>query len=55
VWPPAGRDVLDLAHEEALQILHNHQPPPLPPGAAGQIESVVAEADRALGRHEHVQ
>ncbi|MEJ2207485.1 MAG: trimethylamine methyltransferase family protein [Anaerolineae bacterium] len=47
-WPPAGRDLLELVHEEALEILHHHQPPPLPPGAAKEIEAFVAEADTAL-------
>jgi trimethylamine:corrinoid methyltransferase-like protein len=47
-WPPAGKTMLEVAHAEALEILHNHQPPPLPTGAEGKIESIVAEADRAL-------
>jgi trimethylamine--corrinoid protein Co-methyltransferase len=47
-WPPAGADLLDLVHEEALDILHNHQPPPLPPGAGEKIEAILAEADKAL-------
>jgi trimethylamine--corrinoid protein Co-methyltransferase len=49
VWPPAGRTVLEMAREEALDILHNHRPPPLPPGAVEQIEAILAEADRVLG------
>ena len=48
VWPPAGRPMLEIAHEEALDILYNHQPPPLPPGAEEQIEAIVAEADKVL-------
>jgi trimethylamine--corrinoid protein Co-methyltransferase len=47
-WPPAGRDLLDMVHEEALGILHHHQPPPLPSGAREQIEAILADADRAL-------
>jgi trimethylamine--corrinoid protein Co-methyltransferase len=47
-WPPVGSTMLEIAHAEALDILHSHQPPPLPAGAAGQIEAIVAEADRAL-------
>jgi hypothetical protein len=39
---------MEVVHEEALEILHNHQPPPLPDGAAERIEAVVAKADRAL-------
>jgi trimethylamine--corrinoid protein Co-methyltransferase len=48
VWPPAGEDLLEVVHEEALDILHNHQSPPLPGGAADKIEAIVAAADRAL-------
>ena len=47
-WPPAGRDLLDMVHEEALGILNDHQPPPLPSGAGEQIEAILATADRAL-------
>jgi trimethylamine--corrinoid protein Co-methyltransferase len=50
VWPPAGETMLEIVHEEALDILHNHLPPPLPAGAADQIEEIVAEADRELSR-----
>jgi trimethylamine--corrinoid protein Co-methyltransferase len=48
VWPPAERSLLEMVHEEALHILHNHRPPPLPSGADEAIEAIVAEADRAL-------
>lgn len=48
VWPPAGKTMLEVAHQEALDILHHHRPPPLPDGALEQIEAVVAEADRSL-------
>ena len=47
-WPPANQVLLEAIHEEALDILNNHQPPPLPPGAEEQIKTIVAEADRAL-------
>jgi trimethylamine--corrinoid protein Co-methyltransferase len=50
VWPPAGETMLEIAHTEALEILHTHQPPPLPPGAADRIEAIVAEAERALAQ-----
>lgn len=50
VWPPAGKTMLEIAHEEALDILHNHLPRPLPEGAADRIEAIVAEADRELAR-----
>jgi trimethylamine--corrinoid protein Co-methyltransferase len=59
MWPPAGtlaprcgcsagETAMEVVHEEALDILHNHQPPPLPEGAADKIEAIVAEADKAL-------
>jgi trimethylamine--corrinoid protein Co-methyltransferase len=48
VWPPAGKTMLELARAEALDILHNHRPPPLPAGAAEKIEAIVAQADSAL-------
>jgi trimethylamine--corrinoid protein Co-methyltransferase len=49
-WPPADQVLLEAIHEEALDILHNHQPPPLPPGAEEQIKTIVTEADRALAQ-----
>ena len=49
-WPPAGRALLDMIHGEALDILHHHQPPPLPEGAAARIKAIVAEADKELAR-----
>ncbi len=48
VWPPAGKSMLEVAHEEALDILYNHQPPPLPSGAEDKIEAIVDEANKAL-------
>jgi trimethylamine--corrinoid protein Co-methyltransferase len=48
MWPPAGKTMLEVAHAEALDILHSHQPPPLPTGAVDKIESIVADADGAL-------
>ncbi len=48
VWPPAGQTMLEIAHAEALNILHTHQPPPLPNGATDKIEAIVTEADRVL-------
>ena len=48
MWPPAGKTALEVVHEEALDILHNHRPLPLPEGAADKIEAIVAEADEAL-------
>ncbi|UCH60709.1 MAG: trimethylamine methyltransferase family protein, partial [Anaerolineales bacterium] len=50
LWPPHGEDLLALVHSEALDILHNHQSPPLPVGAEEKIESLLQEAEQALGR-----
>jgi trimethylamine:corrinoid methyltransferase-like protein len=47
-WPPAGRTMLEIAREEALDILRSHRPPPLPSGAGDMIETIVADADKAL-------
>jgi trimethylamine:corrinoid methyltransferase-like protein len=47
-WPPADVDLVEMAHQEALEILHNHQPLALPEGAADKIEAILAKADRAL-------
>jgi len=48
VWPPAGEELPELVHDEALDILHNHRPPSLPDGAAARIEDIVAGADGVL-------
>lgn len=48
MWPPAGQNVLEIARAEALEILHNHRPPPLPAGALDKIEIILAEADVSL-------
>jgi len=47
-WPPAGKSMVELAHEEAVEILRSHAPPPLPSRAGRAMEEIVAEADRAL-------
>lgn len=45
MWPPAGQDIRGIAHEEALEIFHNHRPPPLPKKADQKIETIIAEAN----------
>jgi trimethylamine--corrinoid protein Co-methyltransferase len=50
VWPPAGKTMLEIVHQEALDILHNHVPQSLPEGAADRIGAIVAQADRELAR-----
>lgn len=46
MWPPAGKTMLEIAHAEALEILHHHQPPPLPAGAAEKLEEIITAAGR---------
>jgi trimethylamine--corrinoid protein Co-methyltransferase len=48
VWPPTGRDVLDLVRGEARQILENHSPLALPEGALEKMRAIASEADREL-------
>ena len=48
MWPPAGQDVLEIARSEALEILHNHRPPPLPDGALEKVKAILIEADNEL-------
>jgi trimethylamine--corrinoid protein Co-methyltransferase len=47
-WPPAGKSMVEEAHAEALQILQDHEPPPLPPRAERDMAELVTEANRAL-------
>ena len=48
MWPPAGKTIIEMAHNEALEIYHHHQPPQLPSGAQEKIEDIVKEADIAF-------
>jgi trimethylamine--corrinoid protein Co-methyltransferase len=48
VWPPVDKTMLDLAHEEALDIYHNHRPPPLPAGADKKLENIFSEVHQEL-------
>jgi trimethylamine--corrinoid protein Co-methyltransferase len=48
MWPPADKTIQELAREQALDIYHNHQPPPLPAGAAEKIAAILAEADSSF-------
>jgi trimethylamine--corrinoid protein Co-methyltransferase len=48
VWPPTGRDALDLVRGEARQILENHRSPALPDGGLEKMREIVNEADREL-------
>ena len=48
MWPPHGRDLMELIHTEAQEILNNHTPQPLPAGAEARIQEILEEADKAL-------
>ncbi len=48
VWPPAGSTMLETARQEATDILQSHRPPALPPGAAAELESIIARANEGL-------
>ncbi|MDR3225580.1 MAG: trimethylamine methyltransferase family protein, partial [Clostridiales Family XIII bacterium] len=48
-WVNNGsRDVNVRAHEEALRILENHKPTPLPEETARAIRSIIEDAEGAL-------
>jgi len=46
MWPPAGKTMLEIAREEAFEILHNHKPPPLPDGAAEKMAALISAAPK---------
>lgn len=48
MWPPAGKKMTEIAHQEALEIFHHHQPPALPEGAADQMQVILAAANKEL-------
>ena len=48
VWPDGEQRLLESVHQEALEILKNHQAPALPAGAQAEIASILAMADQAL-------
>jgi trimethylamine--corrinoid protein Co-methyltransferase len=48
-WERAGKkDMAERAREEALKILENHKPIPLPEEAASEIRAVIEEAEYEL-------
>lgn len=49
LWPPHGKDLKEMIHREALDILHNHRSPALPHGAREKIEDILRHADKELG------
>ncbi|MFN2190610.1 MAG: trimethylamine methyltransferase family protein [Candidatus Promineifilaceae bacterium] len=48
MWPPAGQDMMRLVRDEAMEILNQHKPAPLPDRAAEKMSAVLAEADVVL-------
>lgn len=48
LWPPYKQNLMEQIHQEALDILAKHQPPPLPSGAEEKLSEIIREADRAL-------
>jgi len=48
LWPPAGKEMMKIVRDEALEILHNHKPASLPDGASAKMEAIMAEADVTL-------
>jgi len=47
-WPPAEKDMIEIARQEAREILENHKTPPLPEGADNQIAAVLDRARAAF-------
>jgi trimethylamine--corrinoid protein Co-methyltransferase len=48
VWPPPDQNLMDIIHEQALDILQTHTPPPLPQSAPSKIEAIVEKANKEL-------
>lgn len=48
-WERSGKkDMAERANEEALEILKNHRPIPLPESAAKEIRAIIEEAEYEL-------
>lgn len=49
-WEEAGsKDLTQVAREEALYILNNHKPEPLPSHVASRLSSIIADAEEEFG------
>ncbi len=52
MWPPwesdGKKDLAERAHEEALSILKNHKPEPLPPEVLSTLHSIVESAEEEV-------
>jgi trimethylamine--corrinoid protein Co-methyltransferase len=44
-----GKDVAQIAQEEAVYLLQNHKPEPLPPGVAATLKAIVEAGEEELG------
>lgn len=44
-----GKDFTERAYEEAVFILQNHKPDPLPAGVAEKMRAIVEEAEKEYG------
>ena len=48
LWPPHDKNLLEVIHAEAQEILETHTPLPLPDGAEEKIKNILKEADQNL-------
>lgn len=49
-WARSGKkDMAERANEEALKILENHKPIPLPEAAGKEIRAIIEEAEYEIG------
>ncbi|MEL7566708.1 MAG: trimethylamine methyltransferase family protein, partial [Dehalobacterium sp.] len=49
-WKDSGsKDLTAVAHEEALSILQNHKPEPLPESVQEELKAIIAEAEVEFG------
>lgn len=44
MWPPAGKSITEIAHDQALDIHHHHELPYLPPESAEKLKRILREA-----------
>jgi len=45
-WPPHNQDLLEIVHQEAIEILNTHQPLPLPEGVEIRLQQILKAADQ---------
>lgn len=50
VWQSQGaKSMIERANEEAISILENHKPDPLPEGVAEKLSSIIENVEKDLG------